>query len=137
MPARQRYDPLFPDRAGVIRRWNNQFLRCAGAAGITFSGATPVITYRQLETFLAVARTGRLTKAARELNAKQPTVSLQLRELRKFVGAPLFEGPGGTFRLTPAGESLCRYAEETVGGLRLLRQEVAARTGHFAAARPS
>jgi DNA-binding transcriptional LysR family regulator len=92
----------------------------------------PVITYHQLETFLAVARTGSVTKAAREINASQPTVSLQLRELRKFLGAPLFERPGGTFRLTPAGESLCRYAEETVGGLRLLQQEIAARTGHFA-----
>jgi LysR family transcriptional regulator, low CO2-responsive transcriptional regulator len=111
---------------------NNKLLCCVRTPGITFSGATPVITYRQLETFLAVVRTGSVTKAAREVNAKQPTVSLQLRELRRFLGTPLFERPDGMFRLTPAGESLCRYAEETVGGLRLLQQEVAARTGHFA-----
>jgi DNA-binding transcriptional LysR family regulator len=83
-----------------------------------------MITYHQLQTFLAVARTGSLTKPARELNATQPTVSLQLHALRKFLGTPLFERPGGRFRLTPAGERLRHYAEEAVGGLRSLQQDV-------------
>jgi DNA-binding transcriptional LysR family regulator len=91
-----------------------------------------MITYHQLRTFLAVARTGSLTRAARELNATQPTVSLQLHALRNFLGAPLFERPGGRFRLTPAGERLRRYAEESVGGLRSLQQDVAALKGSLA-----
>jgi DNA-binding transcriptional LysR family regulator len=49
----------------------------------------------QLQTFLAVARSGNLTNAARELNATQPTVSLQLRALRKSLGVSLFERPAG------------------------------------------
>jgi LysR family transcriptional regulator, low CO2-responsive transcriptional regulator len=91
-----------------------------------------MITYHQLRTFLAVARTGSLTKAARELNATQPTVSLQLRALRGFLGTPLFERPGGRFRLTHAGERLRRYAEDTVGGLRSLQQDVATAKGSLA-----
>ena len=51
---------------------------------------------------LAVARSGNLTKVARELNATQPTVSLQLRSLRKPLGMPLFERPGGRVRRVPA-----------------------------------
>jgi DNA-binding transcriptional LysR family regulator len=87
------------------------------------------ITYHQLQTFLAVARSGNLTKVARELNATQPTVSLQLRSLRKSLGMPLFERPGGRFRLTPAGERLRRYAEEALDGLRAMQQDIAVLKG--------
>ena len=87
------------------------------------------ITYHQLQTFLAVARSGNLTKVARELNATQPTVSLQLRSLRKSLGMPLFERPGGRFRLTPAGEKLRRYAEEALEGLHILQQDIAVLKG--------
>ena len=83
-----------------------------------------MITYHQLRTFLTVVRLGNLSKAARELNSTQPTVSSQLHALRDFLGAPLFERPSGKFRLTPAGEMLHRYAEEAVGKLRILQQDV-------------
>lgn len=83
------------------------------------------ITFHQLQTFLAVARSGNLTTVARELNATQPTVSLQLGALRKSFGLPLFERPGGRFRLTPAGERLQRYAAETLEALRELQQDMA------------
>ena len=92
------------------------------------------ITYHQLQTFLAVARSGNLTKVARELNATQPTVSLQLHSLRKSLGIPLFERPSGRFRLTPAGERLRRYAEETLDGLRSLHQDIAVLKGSLTGA---
>ena len=92
----------------------------------------PGITYHQLQTFLAVARCGNLSKVARELNATQPTVSLQLRSLRKSLGLPLFERPGGRFRLTPAGERLRRYAEEALEGLRGMQQDIAVLKGSLA-----
>jgi len=91
-----------------------------------------MITYHQLQTFLAVSRTGNITKAARELKAKQPTVSLQLRALRRFLGIPLFERPGGKFQLTPAGERLRHYAEESVTSLRSLQQDIALLKGNLA-----
>ena len=91
-----------------------------------------MITYPQLRTFLAVVRARNLTKAARELNTSQPTVSLQLRALRKSLGATLIERPNNGFRLTPAGDRLRRYAEETLGGLRTVQQEIAALKGTLA-----
>jgi len=91
-----------------------------------------MITFHQLQTFLAVVRAGSLTKAGRELNASQPTVSQQLRALRNALGAQLLERGGDGFRLTPAGERLRRYAEETLGGLRMVQQEIAALKGTLA-----
>jgi LysR family transcriptional regulator, low CO2-responsive transcriptional regulator len=93
------------------------------------SPRTPMITYTQLGTFLAVVRTRNLTRAARELRASQPTVSLQIRALREAMGAELIERGAKGFRLTPAGEKLRRYAEETLGGLRAVQQEIAALKG--------
>jgi LysR family transcriptional regulator, low CO2-responsive transcriptional regulator len=87
------------------------------------------ITFHQLQTFLAVARSGSFTKVARELNATQPTISLQLGALRKSFGMALFERPGGRFRLTPAGERLQRYAEAALEALRELQQDMAVLKG--------
>jgi LysR family transcriptional regulator, low CO2-responsive transcriptional regulator len=87
------------------------------------------MTYHQLRTFLTVARTGNLTKAARELKASQPTVSLQLRALRKSLETTLLERHDGGFRLTPAGEKLRCYAEDVLGGLRTLQQDIEALKG--------
>jgi DNA-binding transcriptional LysR family regulator len=66
---------------------------------------------------------------ARELNTTQPTVSLQLGALRRSFGIPLFERPGGRFRLTAAGERLQRYAEETLEALRELQQDMSVLKG--------
>lgn len=93
-----------------------------------------MITYRQLLTFLTVVRTGNLTKAAHELKATQPTVSLQLRTLQKFLGTTLIERSGKGFRLTHTGEMLRRYAEETLGGLRILQQDLAGLNGSLSGA---
>ena len=82
-------------------------------------GAVTMMTYTQLRTFLAVVRAGNLTKAARELNASQPTVSLQLRALRRSLGAILIERVDSGLRLTPAGEKLIMdLATQTGLGLR-------------------
>lgn len=91
-----------------------------------------MITYHQLRTFLMVVRNGNLTKAARELNASQPTVSLQLQALQRFVGIPLVDRDGAVLRLTPAGERLRRYAEDVLGGLRSFQQDIAALNGRVA-----
>jgi LysR family transcriptional regulator, low CO2-responsive transcriptional regulator len=91
-----------------------------------------MITYHQLRTFLAIVRTGSITKAARELSATQPTVSLQLHALEDFLGKPLLARDGNSMRLSPAGEQLRRYAEDVVGGLRILQQNIAALDGNVA-----
>lgn len=91
-----------------------------------------MITFRQLRTFLAVARAGSLTHAARELGASQPTISLQIKALGQLLGSPLIERSGRGVRLTPAGQALRRYAGEVLDGLRVLQEHVHALNGGHA-----
>jgi len=88
-----------------------------------------MITYRQLQTFLAVARAGSLTLAARELGASQPTVSLQIKALSQALAIELVERSGRGLRLTPGGEALTLYARSVLDGLRALQQHVEALKG--------
>ncbi|MDQ5959096.1 MAG: LysR family transcriptional regulator, low CO2-responsive transcriptional regulator [Pseudomonadota bacterium] len=64
------------------------------------------ITFRQLETFSAVARLGSFTKAAEALHLTQPAVSIQIRQVVDVVGMPLFEQNSREITLTAAGEEL-------------------------------
>ena len=64
------------------------------------------ITPQQLRAFEAVARNLSVTRAAAELFVTQPTVSVQLRDLKDAVGEPLFTQQGRKLALTPAGELL-------------------------------
>jgi len=64
-----------------------------------------------LRFFLAVARAGRLTVAARRLEADHTTVSRRISSLEKALQAKLFErGPQG-YTLTEQGERLLAKAE--------------------------
>ena len=64
------------------------------------------ITFRQLETFAAVARLGSFSRAAEAMHLTQPAVSIQLRQLADTVGMPLFDQTGRELRLTAAGDEL-------------------------------
>ena len=70
------------------------------------------ITSQQLRAFEAVARIGSVTRAAEELHVTQPTVSVQLRELARVVGEPLFVKAGRGLRMTEAREALQATAAE-------------------------
>ena len=70
------------------------------------------VTPQQLRAFEAVARLGSVTRAAEEMHVTQPTVSVQLRELARAVGEPLFQVSGRRIRLTQVGETLQRTAGE-------------------------
>jgi DNA-binding transcriptional LysR family regulator len=64
------------------------------------------ITFRQIETFAAVAHAGSFTRAAETLHLTQPAVSIQIRQIADAVGLPLFESNGRGIALTAAGEEL-------------------------------
>lgn len=66
---------------------------------------------RLLKTFLAVARTGNVTRAALEVNLAQSSVSDQIQALEAELGASLFTRSRQGLALTPAGEALKPYAE--------------------------
>ncbi|NDJ19710.1 LysR substrate-binding domain-containing protein [Myxacorys almedinensis] len=63
-------------------------------------------TLHQLKVFEAVARHSSFTRAAEELFLTQPTVSMQVKQLSKTVGMPLFEQVGKKLFLTSAGKEL-------------------------------
>jgi DNA-binding transcriptional LysR family regulator len=59
---------------------------------------------------VTIAEEGSLSGAARRLHLTQPTLSRQLRELERQVGAALFARTGRGLAPTPAGEVLVRRA---------------------------
>ncbi len=70
------------------------------------------MTLGQLRTLLAVARHGSIGRAAAELVVTQPAVSASIAALERDLGVPLLAREGRGIRLTPAGETLARYAAE-------------------------
>lgn len=69
-------------------------------------------TLHQLKVFEAVARHNSFTRAAEELFLTQPTVSMQVKQLTKAVGMPLFDQVGKRLSLTQAGEELLKTCHE-------------------------
>lgn len=69
-------------------------------------------TLHQLKVFEAVARHNSFTRAAEELFLTQPTVSMQVKQLTKAVGMPLFDQVGKRLSLTQAGEELLKTCDE-------------------------
>lgn len=76
-----------------------------------------------LLSFVAVAETGSLTRAASRLGLAQPTVSLRIKRLETELGAALFERGPRRLTLTAAGEVLLGYARRILA----LSDEVRAR----------
>ncbi len=67
-----------------------------------------------LAAFEAVARTGTVTAAARELDLTQSAVSRQIKALEEQVGVELFIRERQTVRLTVAGDSYAREIREAL-----------------------
>ena len=79
-------------------------------------------TLHQLKVFEAAARHGSFTRAAEELYLTQPTISMQVKQLTKAVGMPLFEQIGKRLYLTEAGQELfaaCRDVFERISQLEM------------------
>lgn len=83
---------------------------------------------RLLKTFLAVARSRNITRAADAVHLAQSSVSDQIQALEAELGAALFTRSKSGLELTPAGLALKPIAEE------LLRLDGEARAAVLAAA---
>ncbi len=79
---------------------------------------------RQLRTFVALARTGGFTSAAREVFLSQSAVSHSVKALEQDVGCRLFDRVGKKVLLTQAGETLLVHAERILGEMGQARQHL-------------
>lgn len=87
------------------------------------------ITFRQLQTFLALAEQGSITAAARAMHVTQPTVSMQLKDMADAIGLPLYEVTGKKLQLTDAGRELEATARAMLLEWDRLAQRIAAQRG--------
>jgi LysR family transcriptional regulator, regulator for metE and metH len=79
---------------------------------------------RHLKLVSAVASSGSLTQAGRELHLTQSALSHQLRDVESRLGAPLFLRVGKRMLLTAAGEHVLRTAGEVLGVLEQTEQAI-------------
>ena len=74
--------------------------------------------------FLAVARNGSLSGAAKALRESQPTVGRKIRDLESRLGSKLFERGAAGIRLTPAGQRTIDHVELIEAELRAIADQV-------------
>ncbi|WP_121632215.1 LysR family transcriptional regulator [Tropicibacter alexandrii] len=67
-----------------------------------------------LRSFVAVAQSGGVTRAAGFLNLTQSAVSMQLKRLEDMLGLKLLDRSGRGVSLTPEGAQLLTYAQRMV-----------------------
>ncbi|MEV8453288.1 transcriptional regulator CynR [Streptomyces sp. NPDC052095] len=69
---------------------------------------------RHLRYLIAVAEHGNFTRAAEELRISQPTLSQQIKQLERVVGARLLDRSGRGVRTTDAGAAYVHYARRAL-----------------------
>jgi DNA-binding transcriptional LysR family regulator len=83
----------------------------------------------QLRTFVAVADSGHITRAAEKLHLSQPAVSAHIKALEEGLGVRLFERNPGGMLLTRAGRQLRAQADKVLAEAEHLRQLAASLKG--------
>jgi DNA-binding transcriptional LysR family regulator len=83
----------------------------------------------RLRVLAAVAQTGSVTAAAKELHYTQPPVSHHIAKLEAETGAALLQRVGRGVRLTPAGKLLADRAVEILGRVDAAAAELSAHVG--------
>ena len=78
----------------------------------------PVLELRHLKTLVALAETGNLTKAGKNLNLSQPAVSHHMRAVEEQYEIELFERKSDPIRFTAAGQLLVALAYDITRRIR-------------------
>lgn len=81
--------------------------------------------WNDLKYFLAVARAGKLTEAARRMGTDHATVSRRVAALEERLGTILFDRSPRGYALTGAGERLLSFAETMEGVAARAHDEIA------------
>jgi len=79
---------------------------------------------KALKCFFAAAKHSNLTQAGIELDIAQAAVSQRVKSLETYLGAKLYESPGGKFRLTAAGERTAQLAVSLFSEIEALEHAV-------------
>ncbi|MBP8536073.1 LysR substrate-binding domain-containing protein [Streptomyces sp. MK37H] len=90
---------------------------------------------RHLRALCAIADTGSLRKAARQLGMTQPSLTTQLRRIENTIGGRLFSREVTGSRPTPLGRSVLCRARSIVAEMNALVDEVRLEAGQTADAR--
>ena len=78
------------------------------------------MTVTQLRYVIAIADTGSMNEAARELFIAQPSLSQAMRELEEEIGITIFNRSNRGVMITPEGEEFLGYARAVVDQYRLV-----------------
>lgn len=83
----------------------------------------PAMSLVQLESFVAVAQTAHVGRAARRLHVTQPPLSRRILSLEAELGVPLFERTPRGMRLTVPGERLLVHARAILAAVQRARDD--------------
>lgn len=78
--------------------------------------------YATLRAFVAVARTGSVSRAAEQLHLTQPAISLKLKQLQTNLGLTLFSRRPQGLALTSDGHALLPAAEKALASAQAFEQ---------------
>ncbi len=84
-----------------------------------------MLPWDDLQTFLAIARHGTLSAAARALGVQQSTMGRRLAGLEERAGARLLMKTPGGFMLTAAGEAIMGHTERIEGEALAIERRIA------------
>ena len=79
---------------------------------------------RQLEMAISVADNASFTRASRQLYVAQSAISRKIKLLEEELGEPIFKRVNKRIYVTPAGETLLRYARRIFQDIRNVKLEV-------------
>ncbi len=82
----------------------------------------PAFTLEQARSFVAVAETESISRAAHQLSLSQGAVTQQVRNFERALGVRLLERTGGRIRLTGAGLEIAEACQTLVGALEEVQQ---------------
>lgn len=93
------------------------------------------LTFRLLQVYIAVIRSGSISQAASQLHLTQPTVSQQIKRLTEAVGDELLEVREGQYQPTYVGLELYHAALDALGRFddfnSFLSEAAQGNKGHF------
>ncbi len=85
------------------------------------------MTLHRLKIWVAVAKHLGITKAAKELRIRQPSVTQQIKLLEKEFGLKLYNVTGRGIEVTQAGRVVLKYAKRILSQVDSLEKQLTSR----------